>query len=306
MAVKMKYDMRSILGEDFFRGEVKLGYKISAAQKKVCAMQLELYLIFKDICKKYGLKHWVMYGSLLGAVRHNGFIPWDDDIDVAMPRKDFNIFLRVASKELVEPFSLQCPYTFPNCFITNVTMRNSNGTFTPKVFKKLDYNKGIPLDIFPFDYCDLNSWPQEKEEILYHIMRCASWMKMQHPELLTEEQIEICNAYKTTNPLQDWEMIHEIAANPAYESSDNMMMKVVLDKYHLEKTIVYKTEWFEKTISHRFETVEVEIPVGWHEILSMRYGDNYMEYPPLEERGAINDKLIVDPFTPYRQYNFDD
>ena len=267
-------------------------------------MQLELYLIFKDICNKYGLKHWVMYGSLLGAVRHDGFIPWDDDVDVAMPREDFNEFLRVAPKELAEPYSLQCPYTYPNCYITNVTMRNGNGTFTPKVFRKLDYNKGIPLDIFPFDYCNLETWPKEKDDIYYHVMRCASWMKLQHPELLSDNQIEVCKKYYTTQPLLDWEAIQEIASNSEKDGSEYMMMKVVLDRYHLERDIVYKSEWFERTVSHKFETVEVEIPIGWHDVLCVRYGKDYMEFPPVDKRGAINEMLIVDPYTPYKEYDF--
>lgn len=304
MAV-MKHDMKAILGEDFFKEEVKCGFRISEAQKMVCAMQLELYLIFKDICNKYGLKHWVMYGSLLGAVRHDGFIPWDDDVDVAMPREDFNEFLRVAPKELTEPYSLQCPYTYPNCYITNVTMRNSNGTFTPKIFKKLDYNKGIPLDIFPFDYCNLETWPKEKDDIYYHVMRCASWMKLQHPELLSDNQIEVCKKYYTAQPLLDWEAIQEIASNSEKDGSEYMMMKVVLDRYHLERDIVYKSEWFERTVSHQFETVEVEIPIGWHDVLCVRYGEDYMEFPPVDKRGAINEMLIVDPYTPYKEYDFD-
>ena len=126
----MKHDMKAILGEDFFKEEVKCDYLISETQKMVWAMQLDLYLVFEEICKKYGLKYFVMYGSLLGAVRHNGFSPWDDDVDVAMPREDFDVFLRVAPKELDEPYALQDPYTYPNCFITNVTLRNSMGTYS--------------------------------------------------------------------------------------------------------------------------------------------------------------------------------
>ena len=99
----MKHDMKAILGEDFFKEEIKCGFKISAAQKLVWAMQLDMYLVFAEICEKYGLKYFFMYGSVLGAVRHNGFIPWDDDIDVGMMRKDFDVFMEVAPKELEEP-----------------------------------------------------------------------------------------------------------------------------------------------------------------------------------------------------------
>lgn len=298
----MKHDMRAILGEDFFKEEVKCGYHISEAQKMVWAMQLDLYLIFKDICNKYNLRHFFIYGSCLGAVRHNGFIPWDDDIDVAMPRKDYDIFLKVAPQELSEPYALQSPYTYPNCYITNITLRNSMGTFTPKVFRKLDYNKGIPLDIFPFDYCDLSTLAKDRMMIFEHIMRCSSWMKMQHLELLDETQKQKCFNYKTNNPLLDWEAIQSIASNPQYDGSEYMLMNVIIDT---PKTFVYKSKWFEETIPHKFETIEVEIPIGWDGFLRERYGDDYMEFPPVEQRGAINEKLIVNPFISYMDYDFD-
>ena len=304
--MQTKHDMRAILGEDFFKEEVRCDYLISETQKMVWALQLDLYLVFRDICTKYNLKHWFMYGSLLGAVRHNGFIPWDDDIDVAMPRKDYDIFVKVAPKELEEPYALQSPYTYPNCYMSNVTMRNSMGTFTPKIFKHLDYNKGIPLDIFPFDFCDPEKWEEDKEKMLQHIKKCSSWMKMQNPEYLTPEMRAKCLANKTDNPLLEWEAMNRIASNPEYNNSDYMMMKVVLDKQHLERTIIYKTEWFEKMIPYKFEKFEVEIPVCWHEVLNVRYGKDFMSYPPIQQRGAVNDQLIVNPFIPYKEYNFND
>ena len=131
-------------------------------------------------------------------------------------------------------------------------------------------------------------------------------MKMQHPELLSNEQIRNCARYHTDHPLEDWEAIHSIASKPEDEGAEHMMMKVVLDRHHLERDIVYKSSWFEKTITHKFESVEVEIPIGWHNALCVRYGENYMEFPPVEQRGAINDQLIVNPYIPYKEYCFND
>lgn len=298
----MKHDMKAILGEDFFKEEVKCGYRISEAQKLVWAMQLDMYLVFSEICEKYGLKFFLMYGSVLGAVRHDGFIPWDDDIDVGMMRKDFAVFMKVAPKELDEPYALQCPYTYPNCFITNITMRNSMGTFTPKIFKYLNYNKGIPLDIFPIDYCDLNTLNEDRRKIYVHIMRCASWMKLQHPELLSPEQYNKCLDYTTEKPLDDWEAIQSIASNPVYDGNEYALMNVIHDT---PKPFIYKSEWFEDTTKHKFETIEVNIPIGWDGFLRERYGKDYMSFPPLHQRGAINDKLIVNPYIPYKEFDFD-
>ena len=107
--------------------------------------------------------------------------------------------------------------------------------------------------------------------------------------------------YDTSNPLRDWEAIQQIASNPQYVDSGFMMMAVVIPNYQMPPHI-YKSKWFEKTILAEFESIKVPIPIGWHEILTEAYGKDYMKYPPEKERGVINDKLIVDPFTPYLEY----
>lgn len=304
MLAKMKHDMMAILGKDFFKEEVRCDYKISETQKMMWAMQLDLYMVFSEICEKYGLKYFMMFGGLLGAIRHNGFIPWDDDIDVAMPRKDYEIFMKVAPGELKEPYALQNPYTYPNCFFSVVTLRNSMGTFTPKRFKTLDYNKGIPIDIFPLDYCNPDTIAQDQEKILEHILRCSSYMNLQMPGL-TQEEIDRYNSYKTDNPLYEWEMVHKTASNLAPEGSEYLVQTVVMVKrWYGTASPLLRSEWFEETEMHQFESIKVRIPSKWDKVLSKLYSNDYMQFPPVKERGSINNRLIVDPYTPYKEYKW--
>ena len=89
MAAIMKHDMKAILGEDFFKEEVRCNYLVSTQIKRIWAVLLDMYLAFSEACEKYGLKYFLIGGSLLGAIRHDGFIPCDDDLDVGMMREDY-------------------------------------------------------------------------------------------------------------------------------------------------------------------------------------------------------------------------
>ena len=90
MVAIMKHDMKAILGEDFFKDEVKCDYHIPAYMKMNWAIQLDLFMTLAELCDEHGLRYFANSGMLLGAIRQNGFIPWDDDLDVAMPREDYN------------------------------------------------------------------------------------------------------------------------------------------------------------------------------------------------------------------------
>ena len=95
------------LRDDFYEEETLSGYPVSKKIKRIWAVQLDLLNEFITICEKNGLQYFVWAGTLLGAVRHNGFIPWDDDLDVAMPRKDYDRFLEIAPQVIKEPYQLQ-------------------------------------------------------------------------------------------------------------------------------------------------------------------------------------------------------
>lgn len=81
--------------ESFTQKETRAGYSISTKMKRVWETQIDLVKVLEKICKKYNLTFFAIYGTLLGAIRHEGYIPWDDDIDVVMPRKDFEKFKKL-------------------------------------------------------------------------------------------------------------------------------------------------------------------------------------------------------------------
>lgn len=115
-------------------------------------MQLRIVDILVEIdkiCRKHDIQYWIDFGTLLGAVRHGGFIPWDDDVDVAMPTKDYHKFLEIAPKELPDDFFLQAKETDPSySFILNKVRDKKSFFITQHEDFTKDYQKGLYIDLF--------------------------------------------------------------------------------------------------------------------------------------------------------------
>ena len=143
------------------------GYEVSSAMKKVWKVEHDILAEFDRICKKYDLKYIMFDGSLLGLIRHHGgFIPWDDDIDVAMTREEFEKFRKIAQKELKEPYFFQTTLN-DKVFRSIGQIRNSETTaIMYKEFLK-EANQGIFIDIFIID-----KLPKNKLKRLVQKRRC--------------------------------------------------------------------------------------------------------------------------------------
>ena len=132
--------------------------------RKIQLIQLDILIEIDRICRKHNIRYWIDFGTLLGAVRHGGFIPWDDDIDISMPTDDYQRFLEIAPKELPEPYFLQTKLTDPSYRLLLNKVRDKNSFFVTKHEDfTLDYNKGIYIDIFEVvPYPDINLKLQKK------------------------------------------------------------------------------------------------------------------------------------------------
>ena len=119
--------------------------------KDVQIVCLEILKEIDRICKQNGILYWMEGGSMLGAVRHHGFIPWDDDLDIAMFRDDYNRFLEIASKELKENYFLQTHQTDPEYPLFYAKVRKNNTFIDERSYQDLNIHKGIFVDIFPVD-----------------------------------------------------------------------------------------------------------------------------------------------------------
>lgn len=162
---------------------MKNPYLTQYVAENLRACQLKQLSILEEIdriCQKHQLNYWLDGGTLLGAVRHGGFIPWDDDIDIGMPLKDMQAFIRIAPSELKDGLFLQTPQSDPSCKIAITKVRDLNSLYIEFTDDfKADYQKGLFVDIFPFiDYPDVpKSWVKA---ITKNIAKCYSILHSQH------------------------------------------------------------------------------------------------------------------------------
>jgi len=139
--------------KDFLNEEVRSGYKVSNKMKEVWAVEIDLLDKLLQVCKRNSLQIYASDGTLLGAIRHNGFIPWDDDIDMIMMRDQYERLCEIASNEFQYPYFFQTEYTDLGSLRGHAQLRNSNttGILESEENDYYNFNQGIFIDIFPLD-----------------------------------------------------------------------------------------------------------------------------------------------------------
>lgn len=249
--------------------EVRRGYTISVEMKKVWKVQMDLLKKLLAVCEKYDLDIWADGGTLLGAVRERGYIPWDDDIDMAMLREDFDVLVRVAPKEFSHPFFFQYGYTEKYYPLAHAKIRmDHTAAIEPKVrFRHI--HQGIFIDIFPYDAVpdqrdELDTLIRKRKDLYYAIHSCTSRISLRHPgrslriiynRLHFKELYARFESIFRENRIADYQYIS--------------CLSFIAD----DRRFFRKKEWYSQTLYVPFEDMVIPIPVGFHEILTKQYGD---------------------------------
>lgn len=266
---------------------------------------IQIYEIFSFICKKHNLKHWLGYGTMLGAVRHHGFIPWDDDLDVFMMREDYNKFLLIAQAELPRYFKL---VTYQNCREyphTFAKIQESRYEVYNKVKDEAGYvnPQGLYIDIFSLD-----SVPEKKLVKIIDIIRSGllycrySYIFRQNCHTTTKGKIagfigSIIN-HKINNE-NDFSCASDKIYK--YDSKNDPNSKYVRradfqSRFNHSRELLLPRVAFKETIFIQFENIIVPIPKGYRECLTSMYGSDYMIPPPIEKRVSEHSKQPIAPW----------
>lgn len=266
--------------------------------KDIHSIQLEMLKAVDSICKKHNLRYYAIGGTCLGAVRHKGFIPWDDDIDIGMPRTDYNRFLEIAKEELDSDFFLQTYKSDKDYFFSYAKLRNSNTTFIEESLKNLNLNHGIFIDIFPLDGIGNSKFIgmiNAKIIKFYHYILCFKMI----PEYrlgnfigrYVKKLLSKISKYKINKKIE------VISSKRNYDSS-----KYVVNYFGAYgwREIV-PSFLFGEGVSLEFEDIEIKVPKHYDSYMTRIYG-NYMQLPPPEKRQNIHNATIVDCNTPYTKY----
>jgi len=280
---------------------IKLEEKLD---RRLQLVELDILKEFIMVCEKLNLKYFLEGGTLLGAIRHGGFIPWDDDIDVSMPREDYELFIKQGQSLLGEKYFIQ-NYQTDNEWIANFTkIRNSETTFIESSVKNLNINHGVYIDVFPMDGYNRKA----------RIRNYINWKKY------ALYDIQISKKYSsTTKPISFKGKIAWLLSELFYgktEIKDILIKKdKIAQKYKISnndsvccysfatpiKGYYMPKSYYGEGVMKKFEDIEARAPEKYDQFLTRVFGD-YMKLPPEEQRIAHHYNEVIDLEKSYKDY----
>ena len=301
---------------EYFDDEIREDFYVSGLMKRVWAANLEVISDVAEVCEKHNIRWFADYGTLLGAVRHGGCIPWDDDFDICMLRDDYMRFLEVAEKELPENYAVLSCHNVYDDLLTRV-VNSMNPCFEDEFLCK--YHQcyiATGIDIFPIDYMAPTKEEQEAHKELLQAM-------LGFKSILADKELDRSEINGVLEPLEqlcgvtfdrDGELLKQLleateGACALYgpEGADTVMLSYVWAQSGAKS---YPLSCFQNAIKVKYEGVDIWISAEYDKMLQIEYGD-YMrivksgashDYPCFEmQENAVREHVSEYPF----EYTFD-
>ena len=267
--------------------EKNIHYEEVTDISEIQQMELGIMEYIHEVCQKIGVKYFLAYGSLIGAVRHQGFIPWDDDMDICMLRDDYEKLQDYMIAHPDERYELMSYKNNVN-YVYPFMKVQDNHTYLVEEDVRIDSDMGIYVDIFPVDgYEDDQAFKDKMTKIIKkRQLSCYTFKGITNSKSVVNSIIRYISViiFYFTNTNKYVAQIDELAKSRKVEDYELVDYVVYKD---MNKP-VWKREWLEQVEAGSFEGKEFMIPKHYHEILTSDYGD-YMQLPPVEQQISHHD-----------------
>ena len=297
-------DLSITIPDGFLNDEERNDYCVSSKQKEVWAIEIDLIQELYRVCKKHGLTCFAAYGTLIGALRDGGFIPWDDDVDFFMTRDEYDVLCDHAD-EFSFPYFFQTEKTDQGSCRGHAQLRNSTTTGALiRESKCLGINQGVFIDIFPIDKMIDND-----KKLKIQLKRIKRWKYLStfilKSAYMPDKKPGVLKIVKKV-----YRGVHRVF--PFFDSLGNIFYKkyeneckryntidtdrrVCFCFLQFDPVVLYEKE-ISESIRVPFEFVEILVPVGFDSILKRIYGDYHT---PIHS-GTVHGKVIFDTCRDYK------
>ena len=258
---------------------------------KLQLVEMEILKDFDGICRKHNLKYFGYAGTGIGALRHKGYIPWDDDIDISMPRRDYEKFLRIIQKEMGDKYYVLNTDTDENYPLATTRLCLKGTVFCEEVMKDVDCKWGIFLDLYALDnaadneflyQCQMwSAWFWGKLLILRDMPRPYLYVHGLLAKVVTAACVTVHHILKFFNVPKSWLIKKRDNASRRYEHKKTRRIAYFCDPRPDTNTFYKKDIYPLRELP--FEDITLPFPHRLEKLLTKMYGD-YMTPPPVEKR----------------------